>query len=44
MTFLCNYLLKFAQNENDESNASLESDSQGLLMLITSLTLLNFKR
>ena len=44
MAFLCNYLVKFGQNENYESNLSLESDSQGLSMLTTSLILMNFKR
>lgn len=30
MAFLCNCLVKLAQNGGDESNISVETDSQGL--------------
>ena len=33
MTFLCNGLVKLAQSGNDESNMSVETDSQGLSTL-----------
>jgi len=34
MVFLCHCLVKFAQKEGDESNLSLENDTQGLLLSI----------
>lgn len=33
MTFLCNCLVKLAQSGSDESNMSVETDSQGLSAL-----------
>ena len=30
MAFLCNCLVKLAKNESDESDISVETDSQGL--------------